>query len=171
MNCILDKKDCTNNPSSKMSPSLARLVKTFNMKDSFRHLHPSSTAYSHFYNTTHHGEGATRLDRSYSWGEVKVIKAWYEPIAFSDHMAYIVNFLLPPQSAKLLSPRSRPQFKIRPEVICDPVFREHLSDAMVDWQQVKDLGLDVLQWWELLVKPGIRKLALQRSKEINREKV
>ena len=25
-------------------------------------------------------------------------------------------------------------------------------------------------WWELIVKPGIKKLAIQRSKEINREK-
>ena len=41
---------------------------------------------------------------------------------------------------------------------------------MVDWQEVNDLGLDILTWWELLVKPGIRKLALQRSKEINRER-
>ena len=40
---------------------------------------------------------------------------------------------------------------------------------MSDWKEVKDLGLDVLQWWELLVKPGIKKLAIQRSKEINRE--
>ena len=107
---------------------------------------------------------------SYSWGDVKVVKAWYEPIALSDHMAYIINFSLPPQAAKMLSPRSRPQFKTRPEVICDSVFQEHLSDSMADWQEVRDLGLEVLQWWELLVKPGIRKLALKRSKQINREK-
>ena len=31
-------------------------------------------------------------------------------------------------------------------------------------------GLEILTWWEPLVRPGIRKLALQRSKEINRER-
>ena len=40
---------------------------------------------------------------------------------------------------------------------------------MLNWQEVNDLGLDVLTWWELLVKPGIKKLAIQRSKEMNRE--
>ena len=41
---------------------------------------------------------------------------------------------------------------------------------MHDWHEVHELGLEILTWWELLVKPGIRKLALQRSKEINRER-
>ena len=41
---------------------------------------------------------------------------------------------------------------------------------MLDWQEVHDLGLDILTWWEVLVKPGIKKLALQRSKELNRER-
>ena len=40
---------------------------------------------------------------------------------------------------------------------------------MADWKEIKDLGLEVLQWWELVVKPGIKKLAMQRSKELNRE--
>ena len=41
---------------------------------------------------------------------------------------------------------------------------------MADWREVKDLGLDVLKWWELVVKPGIKKLAIQRSKQLNKEK-
>ena len=41
---------------------------------------------------------------------------------------------------------------------------------MKDWEEIKDLGLHILQWWELVVKPGVKKLAIQRSKELNREK-
>ena len=41
---------------------------------------------------------------------------------------------------------------------------------MADWNEVKELGLEVMQWWEILVKPGIKKLAIKRSKEINQEK-
>ena len=41
---------------------------------------------------------------------------------------------------------------------------------MVEWQDVKDHGVDVLIWWEKLVKPGIRKLALERSKELKKER-
>ena len=41
---------------------------------------------------------------------------------------------------------------------------------MRDWEAVKQLGVPVLTWWEVLVKPGIRKLAIQRTKEVNRER-
>ena len=170
LNCIINKLDCTHNASTKMSPSLVKLVNTFNMKDSFRILHPKSTSFSHFYNTIHQGEGANRLDRSYHWGRLKVMEAKYEPISFSDHLAYTVSFSIPDPLARILSPKSKPIFKIKPEVIGDKIFQERLSDSMLDWQEVNDLGLDVVTWWELLVKPGIKKLAIQRSKEINRER-
>ena len=44
---------------------------------------------------------------------------------------------------------------------------------MLSWQRVRGFQdeeskqLGVLFWWESLVKPGIRKLAIQRSKEMN----
>ena len=98
------------------------------------------------------------------------MKASYEPVAFSDHMGYVVSFTLPTPTTRILSPRSRPLFKIRPEIIADSIFQEWLGDSMADWKEVKDLGLHVLKWWEILVKPGVRKLAIQRSKELNREK-
>ena len=40
LNCIIDKKDATKHPEAKMSPSLLRLVKTFQWQDCFRKLHP-----------------------------------------------------------------------------------------------------------------------------------
>ena len=101
---------------------------------------------------------------------MNMVDAKYEPLAFSDHMAYIVTYTLPALSARIFSPRSRPLFKVRAEVICDNLFQERLSDSMKDWEEMKDLGLQVLQWWELVVKPGIKKLAIQRSKEMDREK-
>ena len=36
--------------------------------------------------------------------------------------------------------------------------------------QVKNQGVDVLIWWENLVKPGVKKLAMVRGKEMNRER-
>ena len=41
---------------------------------------------------------------------------------------------------------------------------------MRDWRQLLSLDLDVLTWWELVVKPGIKRLAIKRGKEINKEK-
>ena len=123
LNCIIDNKDCTHHPASKMSPSLTRMVSTFDMKDSYRTLYPRNLVYSHYYHTVQLGEGATRIDRSYSWGNLTVVEARYEPIAFSDHMAYIVRLSLPDTSAQMLSPRSRPIFKVSPEVILDSQFQ------------------------------------------------
>ena len=41
---------------------------------------------------------------------------------------------------------------------------------MVGWQQIRSFGLDTLQWWEVIVKPGIKKLALSRAKELSKDK-
>ena len=169
-NCITNKMDCSYNPGPKMSPTLTKMIKTFDLKDCFRILYPNSKSFSHFYNTIHMGEGGTRIDRSYSWGDLVIEDARYEPLAFSDHMAYLVSYSMPTQTARAFSPRSRPLFKVRPEVISDKLFQENLADSMADWKEIKDLGLEVLQWWELVVKPGIKKLAIQRSKELNRDK-
>ena len=43
-----------------------------------------------------------------------------------------------------------------------------LVDAMQGWQQVRqNENIDLLVWWQYLVKTGIKKLALDRSKELN----
>ena len=110
-----------------MYPFLDKLVQIFNMKDSFRFLHPRSSTFSHFYHTVQQGEGATRLDRSYNWGEITAMEARYVPVSFSDHLAYVVNYSLPVPMARILSPRSRPLFKIKPEVIKDQLFKERLA--------------------------------------------
>ena len=34
----------------------------------------------------------------------------------------------------------------------------------------KAYGLDVIPRWELIVKPGVKQLAIQRSKELNKDK-
>ena len=132
MNCITNKMDSTHHPASKMSPSLSKLLNTLDMTDSFRSLYPTAQTYSHYYHTSQLGAGATRIDRAYCWGDMKVVEAKYVPIAFSDHMAYIVTIAMPTPYARILSPRSKSLFKIRPEVICDSIFQEWLADSMAD---------------------------------------
>jgi hypothetical protein len=53
------------------------MIQTFEMKDCYRTLYPSSKTFSHYYHTNHLGEAATRIDRSYSWGNMKVKDAKY----------------------------------------------------------------------------------------------
>ena len=64
LNCIIEKEDATHHPESKVSPSLKRLVKTFNWSDSFRSLHPKSKSYSRYYKTDK-VQGSSRIDRCF----------------------------------------------------------------------------------------------------------
>jgi hypothetical protein len=104
------------------------------------------------------------------WGALAVYEAKYEPVAFSDHHAHVVSLSLPAHLSRITSPKARPIFKIKPEVIRDEKFRAQLAAAMARWNQVKDAGIDVMEWWEVIVKPGIKKLALERGKELNKER-
>ena len=113
LNCITKHLDCTNNPASKMSPCLSRLLQTFSHSDCFRDLYPDKAAFSRFYNGTG-GVGATRIDRSYKWGDISVNEAEYISIAFSDHLAHLVSISIPDVS-HLHPPQSRPLFKISPK--------------------------------------------------------
>jgi hypothetical protein len=91
-------------------------------------------------------------------------------VAFSDHWAHLVTFTLPAPVARLLSPRARPIFKIKPEVIRDAQFRAQLATSMERWRAVRERGIGLMAWWELLVKPGVRQLAIERGRELARER-
>ena len=169
-NCILEDKDATKNPSQKVSKGLKRLVKTFKWVDSYRELFPHSAIYSRYYENDRYGEGATRIDREYNWGEVVIMNAKYVGVAFSDHMGLIVRIKLPGEFSRLSSPKNKPQFKATPDVIRDPLFIESLREQMTEWIKIKDSGVDIMLWWELLVKPGMKKLLINRGKELKQEK-
>ena len=155
-----------------MSKGLKRLIKLKSWQDSFRSLYPTSESFSRYYENSR-AEGATRIDRNYHFGGVKVVEAKYLPIAFSDHFAHVVKISLPEPLDRILGPKSRPTFKLRPEVIMDKLFQGRLAEAMESWLRVKHFqgqDTDTLLWWEMLVKPGIKKLGIDRSKEINKSK-
>ena len=66
-NNIICKSDCTRHPEAKISPCLKRVVNTFSWSDTYRCLYPDSMCFSHLYSNDRHGNGATRIDRSYVW--------------------------------------------------------------------------------------------------------
>ena len=92
------------------------------------------------------------------------------PAAFSDHLGLIVNVRVPSDISRNDTPRGKPHLKIRDEVAQDAVFQEQVAAAMVKWKEIRHAGLDILTWWELVVKPGVKNIALGRSKELNKEK-
>ena len=169
-NSIINESDATKNQANKMSPSLKRLVKTFSWSDSFRLLHPNSQTFSHYYESQMHGQGGTRIDRQYNWGNMTILEVKYVGVAFSDHLALIVKVKLPGNFSRLMCPKSKPQFKAKPEVVRDPVFNERLKLNFSHWLEVKQAGLNTLSWWELIVKPGVKKLLIDRGKELNLER-
>ena len=104
-------------------------------------------------------------DKATTGGETSILSAEYQSVAFSDHLAFIVKINIPGLD-KLVAPRCRPLFKTSPEVTMDHVLKLRLKKEIKGWQHVKDRGLPILPWWEIIVKPGIRKLALNRKKEL-----
>ena len=121
-----------------MSKCLERLVKLKGWSDSFRILHPTSLKYSRFYENTR-AEGASRIDRCYQFGNLVVKQAIYVPVAFSDHMAHVVEFLVPDNYAQMIMPKCWPSFRVKAEVIRNNVFKERLADAMEMWERVRML--------------------------------
>ena len=140
LNCIVDRKDATKHQDAKISPSLQRLIKTFKWHDCFRELHPNDKTFSRYYANIR-TEGATRIDRMYLWGDVTVKDAKYCSLAFSDHMAHIVTIFLPYHLNRILSPKSCPSYKIKAELVKDPIFQERLKDSMANWLDIKSLLL------------------------------
>ena len=154
-NNIISNTACTQHPEAKMSPCLKRLVNTFSWSDTYRSLYPNNQCFSHYYHA-----GATRIDRSYSYGDMTASEVKYVSVAFSDHLSYITTLRVPTKLQTLISPRTRPFFKTTPVVVKDKVFKARLSESMKECQAVKAFGVPVLTWWEVLVKPGIRGLAI-----------
>ena len=116
-----------------------------------------------------YGIECSRLDRNYHFGKLEILEACYVGIAFSDHFTLIVKIKLPKNMTKLSSPKSRPLFKSKPAVIQDEKFKAQLRENMALWSQVRHAGLDTLSWWEIIVKPGVKKLLITRGQELNKE--
>ena len=129
-----------------MSPSLKRVVSTFNWKDSYRCLHPNEKSFSRYYSTDRFSEGASRIDRSYHWGDLVTEEAKYISIAFSDHLAMTVSYCLPDPVTRAFTPRSRPQFRVKPDVVVDPIFQARLRESMTEWEQVLKYGVSIVKW-------------------------
>ena len=144
MNCILNKNDATAHPDAKISNALKRVVKTFDMSDSFRALHPKAKAFSRYYDDAR-CQGAIRIDRQYHWGNLIIKEAKYLPLAFSDHHSLIVSVILPDPLCRVICPKGRPAFRLKEEVIRDGVFQNSLIEAMSGWQRIKAFGLDAIQ--------------------------
>ena len=167
-NCIIDKKDATSHESAKMSPSLSRVCKTFSWFDCHRIVHPSSEDFSHYYKVGG-SVNATRIDRQYSWGNLEVINSKYIPLAFTDHFGLLSQNKVPFILLYKNIPRHPSSFKISNEISRDPFFIQQVSQSVSEWKKILSNGLDILKWWDLVVKPGLRRIAVQRNRQLRKD--
>ena len=167
-NCIILKKDATNYPETKMSKNLSKLTKIFKWQDSHLTVNPGLTDFSHYY-VSGNVQGATRIDRQYLWGDATAVSSEYFSVPFSDHYGLLTKVKVPLNHSRQAIPRAKRNLKIRNEIV-DAIFVSEVAKSMKDWQKVRENGLDVVRWWDLIVKPGIRRIAIERSKSINQER-
>ena len=137
------------------------------MSDSYRNIYPHSKQFSRYY-VWKGKEGATRIDRCYSWGNVKVQEAEYLVVSFSDHLAHVITFNTPTIKSKSES-RRKSLYKIKHHVVEDDLFQKSVRTSFQEWLILKD-GVTPTFWWENVVKPGIKSLAISREKEINMQR-
>ena len=172
-NCIATKQDTTTNHEQKISPNLKRLISIKGWEDTFRQLHPKQSCFSHYYKRTSaegtQTQGASRLDRSYTWGQCKIVSASYESVAFTDHFAHLVKISGGPKNnTRLETLNHKPNFKISPEVAKDESFIENVKFIIQDWRKIKHL-VSLQLWWDG-VKKDIKRAAKKRSAEIKKER-
>ena len=92
-------------------------------------------------------------------------EAEYLAVSFSDHLAHVVTFTTPAVKKKNES-RRRALYKIKHFVVEDDLFQKSVRVSLQEWLLIKN-GLTPTFWWENVVKPEIKALALSREKEIN----
>ena len=121
-NCIADNLDSLKYAEQKISPTLKRFIHVFNLSDSFRCLHPDAKVFSR-YGSAAAGEGATRLDRTYHYGELKIVAANYVGASFTDHLCLIVEAEIPGKISTSVTTQSCPLFKANQMTVKDSVFQ------------------------------------------------
>ena len=82
---------------------LKRVIKNFDWVDSFRKLFPDRKLFSRYYDNLQHGEGASKIDRSYHYGGIEIIDAKYIGVAFSDHFSLIITIKVPENFFRFLT--------------------------------------------------------------------
>lgn len=165
-NCITRASDATINPQSKTSPSLKRLIRVMDWSDADLQL-AGTQKFTRFYQLNGIN-GASRLDRVYTFGGINAISIDYVPVSFSDHVAVVVELDLGANNIPE-SPRTRPRFKSTKSLIEDAAFGERLREMIPIWKRSLAAGMPMAEWWDKIFKSGIKTLMIQRATEMKRQ--
>lgn len=167
-NCITEKQDSLIHQDQKMSKCLKKIIKLYNLSDAYRKLYPNKSQFSRYY-VWKGVNGATRIDRCYSWGNLQASEASYNSLSFSDHLAHVLCFRSSHELYLKENPRKKSIYKIKHWLVKDLIFQENIRAEFDHWLEMKD-QFSTIYFWEEVVKPGIKKVAIKREKELNNER-
>ena len=165
-NNIVNKTETTKNADNKISNVTQKMLSTFGLVDSFRKIFPKDDKTMSFY-YKYPSPGASRLDRIYH-SNLEIASVGYLPCSLSDHMALVCSYHVP-EGRDTRLPKIKPYQKINEEVSKDKVYNirlKHCVEGIMMARENKDPQIT----WEKMIKPSIKKLARQRTKEIKEEK-
>ena len=92
------------------------------------------------------------------------------PIAFSHHWGQTVKIQLTENITTLQCPKPKNDFKIRKEIVDNEEFQEEFIQEYTHWEFLKEkYNYNILEWWECIVKPGIKSIAIKHTKEENKK--
>ena len=92
------------------------------------------------------------------------MEAQYVGVAFPDHFPLILKVRLPSNMQKAASPKFKPLFKSKPEVIEDRIFQKNLAEQFQRWCNIRFIiKLNVLERWKIIVKPCVKMLMIERD--------
>ena len=129
-------------------------------------LYPNYKQFSRYYSSQERG-GATRLDRIYISENEKIISSDYFSVPFSDHWGHWTQIKVNSNIFCKKLPKPKFSFKIKPKIVDDISFQNQVKVSISQWKLLRTKD-NILDWWELLVKPGIKNIAINRTREINK---
>jgi exonuclease III len=140
--------------------SLLDLTTGFQLVDCWKKLKPNDPGH-----TFHHKAGSSRLDRIYadsvSLGSVEEISTI--PISFSDHLCLMTSL----QLQETVQPRRKSQciWKLNTSIFEEEEYQRRVQ-VYFSHANIHPLrALCVVDWWERIVKPGIKKITIDYCRQ------
>ena len=83
-----------------------------------------------------------------------------------DHLSLEINFCIKKDLHTLLAPKPKINFKTKLKLIDSEDFQEILSENFASGKKLLTrYKYDIIDWWEYMVKPGIKKDAVLRLRK------
>lgn len=160
-NSVISRNDTIKPTTACYSNALKRILTTFKFKDIYNisKKKPEFTYYRRNY--------AARLDRIYVSKLASNIKDVFTyPVSFSDHHCVCVSLDIAVQTHV-----ARPRWKLNVSLLENENVQANFVIVWSHLLERRNMFPNLIQWWEILVKPQIKTFYITQGKEIKRLKL